>query len=80
MLNNMWIKAAFAQEKSIFHTNEPRDTRTKVHLLLLFSFFICALTIAIVFAEGKISNLPMAAQKPQPNKEQDRRLVYGKSE
>lgn len=51
--------------RSIFHTQRPRDTKTTVHLLLVFSSFLCALAVAIVFAESRTLDNPLALQKTQ---------------
>lgn len=80
MLDDMWTESALFEEKSIFHTSEPRDTKIKVHLMLVFSCFVSALAIAIWFAEGGTRNFPVAAQKTMVFEEQNQWSDYGKSE
>jgi len=41
----------YVHERSIFHTQEPRDTKTKVHLVLVLLCFATSFVIAIIFAE-----------------------------
>jgi hypothetical protein len=57
---------------SIFHTNRPRDPKTRMHLWLIFLSFVSALTIAIIFTEYKNKGFPLAAQrtllKEKPNR------------
>lgn len=65
-------------EKSIFHTCEPRDTKTKVHLLLIMLCFISSLLVTIVFAETGSVDLFLTAKKLSTT--QIKALDQGRSE
>lgn len=45
------LELPYHVEKSIFHTHEPRDGRTGVHLMVVVACFISALAVTIIFAE-----------------------------
>ena len=63
MLNNADLKSTTFAQKSIFHTCEPRDTKTKVHLSLIILCFISSLLVAIVFAETGSVDFSLTAKK-----------------
>lgn len=48
-------------EKSIFHTRQIRDTKTNVHLVLVFLCFISSLGVAALFAK-KPTHFPTAKE------------------
>ena len=78
MINNVDSKSPSFHEKSIFHTHKPRDTKTKVHLLLVLISFATSFVMAIVFAETGGSVFRNGAHN-KPLKEAHNHS-YGKSE
>jgi hypothetical protein len=70
---------SYRPQKSIFHTNVPRDPMTSVHLLLVFVCLMSALSIAILFAETGNTRFPVAAQTTSIDRYQSQ-VSYGKSE
>lgn len=46
------IDFASPREDSIFHTSRPRDTKARVHLLLVLLTVVSSITIAILITKG----------------------------
>lgn len=80
MINSIESESAFLEEKSIFHTSEPRDSKTKVHLILVFLCLVSSLGVAIVFAETGGLSLPVAANRTLLKEANNQWSHYGKSE
>jgi|GEM_PF-5982117 len=63
MTNNIESEQAYFHERSIFHTSEPRNTKTSVHLILVFLCFAASFVAAIVFAETGGKGVSLTAQR-----------------
>jgi hypothetical protein len=55
-------------KRSIFHTNEPRNPMTRVHLLLVFISLMSSMAIAIVLAETRSPDKSCAQKSPQSSR------------